>query len=251
MFPSTIVPPSALKTTDLFHTHADMPLAEEEFLSVFRRIGHLSSETGYHADILVWAAERRYRRRRHLNFIAGLLALLCSAAVTTVLTGLVTAVAVKYLAALSALVAGLVSLTNTHLHDDGQTERLFNGAAKLRAVQKAAERVRDRPLFISLETKANLAAAGGRWPTSCKSNSQSDEFPQQTAETIYQDREQEFRIGAEKAYKALSEIRHGQTDAADYKSYVDALIAANQKAYDRRKDKRRSVILKKAELAAG
>ncbi len=204
MFPSTIVPPAVPKT-DLFRTQPDTPLAEEEFLSVFARIGHVSSEAGYHADILIWAAERRYRKRRHLNFLAGLLALLCSAAVTAVLTGLIALMAVRYLAALSALASGLVSLVNTHLHDDGRTERLFNGAAKLRAVQKAAELVRDRPLFIALETKATLAARGGHWPAISNGASPSDEPDRHGERTTRREREQEFRIGTKAAYKALSE----------------------------------------------
>lgn len=239
VFPSTIVPPPILKT-DLSRTPPDTPLAEEEFLGVFARIGHVSAEASYHADILLWAAERRYRNRRHLNFMAGLLALLCSAAVTAVLTGLVAILAIRYLAALSALASGLVSLINSHLHDDWQTERLFNGAAKLRAVQKAAELLRDRPLFLSLEAKATLAASGGHWPTASPAMSHPDELGRHEEEAIRQEREQEFRRGAEAAYKALSELRHGQTDAAEHRAYLDALIAANQRAYDRQAGRMRS-----------
>lgn len=236
MFPATIAPPPQ-RSVDALCDRADAPPSEFEFLSAFDRIAGTSIECGYHADILSWTAGFRFRRRRNLSFLAGMLALICCAAVASLLTRIVLTAPVEYFAILTALCSGLITLINTHFHDDGETERLLGGAAELRSVQKAAELLRDRPLFIELETKAHLAVAGDRRRPTLDGHARSDEGPRQAGAAAEQERDREFRMGAESAYKALSELRQRQTGAAGYRSHVDALIAANQRAYDGRKSK--------------
>lgn len=236
MFPVTVAPPPPQRPTDALRDRAEASPAESEFLSAFDRIAETSGECGYQADILSWAAGTRFRRRRNLSFLAGMLALICCATVASLFTRMVPTTQVEYVAILTALCSGMITLINTHFHDDGEIERLLGGAAELRAVQKAAELLRDRPLFIELETKARLAAAGDRGRPTLDGHARPDQGPRQAVATAEQ-RDREFRMGAESAYNALSELRQRQTDAASYRPHVAALIAANQIAYERRKRK--------------
>jgi hypothetical protein len=238
MFPPTLAVPPPPRAADPLDSRSDASSAELQFLSAFERIAKTSSECGYHADVLSWAAARQYRHRRNTNFAAGLLALLSSAAVAAVVSGLATESPVRLFAVMAALAAGLVCLVNTHLRDDGETEQLLNGAAEFRAVQKLAEMFRDRPLFIELETRSKLAAAGVRRRASADAQSSPAQDQKQPTLSFSDQQEREFKLGAERAFEDLSELRQRQSGTSAYRSHLEALIAANERAYVRKRPAR-------------
>jgi hypothetical protein len=192
-------------------------------LGICEDIRDLAVECGHRADVLTWGGVRRRSLRRTCNFTSGLITLLASGAAGAIAANLITDVVLKSISAAAVLFAGLMSLVTTHFLDDNETEKMFEGAAKLRGVQWDAETDLATPEFIELREEAHKRKFAKRGASE-----------QATPTEAPDERDKQFRAGAQLAYSKLSELKRRRVAAVEYENYFVQIRDSHIQDYKRK-----------------
>ena len=107
-------------------------------------------------------------------------------------------------------------MMTTHFLDDNETEKLFEGAAKFRGVQWDAELALVTPEFVELMEEAHRR----KFPKKSVAGQPAATGPQD-------ERDRQFRAGAQLAYGKLTELKRRRSDAVEYEHYFTELRDAH------------------------
>jgi hypothetical protein len=132
-------------------------------LDAARRLGW---DCRHDATLLTWILNGKFKLRKSINIAAGVMAILSSGAIASVAGDYLTSASMKWVAALGALILGLISLANNMLEQKDVLTRMMDASCALDALNSDVEAKLREPEVIELNTalRDQLDRSSGQFP---------------------------------------------------------------------------------------